>query len=285
MADPCDTVGPMPTPPIVDLDLPQNFLDAIANKVLSVDNSELTSGEVIDVTQVMDINEEGIFDVLMASVRNHLLDEYQKNRITGAEYAKAYIALTTAAMENATQFALGKNTAYWQGVAAQGQALQAKAAVEQAKVQIYATEVQSHLYIAQICNYHADTGIKKFQLSDMLPKQLDILKEQEKNEAAQNRDKFAPGGPDTGGILGSQRDLYRQQKISYQQDIRQKSALAFADFWMQLFALDPTGSMILSFTSALKPDKNVVNVMEALLNNPDGLNVGLVDTFNNPVTP
>jgi len=40
----------------------------------------------------------GVFDSLMDAFKAHLREEMDKNRITGAEYTKAYIALSESAM-------------------------------------------------------------------------------------------------------------------------------------------------------------------------------------------
>lgn len=63
----------------------------------------------------------GLFDGLMDTVGAHLQDQFEKNRITGKEYAEAYVALTQSAMSTAVQFLLGTEQAYWQSKLAQSQ--------------------------------------------------------------------------------------------------------------------------------------------------------------------
>lgn len=48
----------------------------------------------------------GIFDVLMRGFKAHLEQEWNANRITGDDYTKAYIALTSMAMQQAMAFLL-----------------------------------------------------------------------------------------------------------------------------------------------------------------------------------
>src|SRR4249919_1587570 len=58
-------------------------------------NGDLTTGIV---------GGTGTFDQVMKSINNHLKDEYEKNRITGEQYVKAYVELTSAALGNSVQF-------------------------------------------------------------------------------------------------------------------------------------------------------------------------------------
>ena len=52
----------------------------------------------------------GAFDVLMRAVELHLQNEYTSNRITGNDYATAYIQLMAAAMQVAASYAVSKPT-------------------------------------------------------------------------------------------------------------------------------------------------------------------------------
>ena len=111
--------------------VPEDLMSKWKTDVDPVTIEELTSRQAFG---------SGIFDALMQSVHNHLKIEYDKNRITGAEYATTYTKLTEAAMANAVQFCLQKNQAYFQGILAQAQAIsagiQAQIAAISAKVQL-----------------------------------------------------------------------------------------------------------------------------------------------------
>lgn len=91
---------------------------------------ELTSRELFG---------SGVFDAVMESLHNHLKVEYDEGRITGAEYATAYVKLAEAGLSNAVNFTLQKNQAYWNAVLAQAQAvtagIQAQIAAITAKAQ------------------------------------------------------------------------------------------------------------------------------------------------------
>src|SRR5688500_4422265 len=91
-------------------------------------NEDLTMGVV---------GGQGTFDALMSGFKAHLKEEYDANRISGAEYTKAFIALTESAMNNAVQYLLGRDGAFWQAVTAQVAAITARVQLQTAKVQYY----------------------------------------------------------------------------------------------------------------------------------------------------
>lgn len=66
-----------------------------------------TTVSLDDLTQV-EIDGNGVFDVLMRSIETHLAREHAANRITGDEYAKTYTNITAAVLAQSVQFLLGK---------------------------------------------------------------------------------------------------------------------------------------------------------------------------------
>jgi len=92
---------------------------------LSLD--DLTTGEV---------NGTGAFDRLMTSMVHHLKVEYEANRISGAEYTKAYIGVIGHVLQTANQFLLTKDTAYWQALLVQMQARAAETQAVQARLEL-----------------------------------------------------------------------------------------------------------------------------------------------------
>ena len=70
-----------------NLKLPQGANSEMYSSILRLNISDLTQGKV---------GGEGAFDALMTSIRAHLLQEYEKGRITGGEYTKAYAELVAA---------------------------------------------------------------------------------------------------------------------------------------------------------------------------------------------
>ena len=118
--------------------LPADLINSWSKKSEPVTIEEFTSRKAFG---------SGIFDAFMEAVYNHLKIEYDKGRITGAEYANAFVKLTEAALGNAVQFALQKDQAYYSGMLAQAQAItagiNAQIAAITAKVQFYKLKAEA----------------------------------------------------------------------------------------------------------------------------------------------
>lgn len=219
--------------PDVDFDdiafqLPDAAGSEIYTSVGKLKNEDLTSGAV---------DGTGTFDVLMRGFKAHLKEEYNASRITGAEYTKAFIALTQGAMQNAVQFLLGRDAAYWQSVLAQAQAVTARLALETAKVQYAAVLMEAlngranyALTKLKLATEDVQFAIGEFQLNNMLPQQKLLLVEQTEAARAQTLNARSDGATIV-GLLGKQKDLYSQQITSYQRDAEVKAGKLFTDAW------------------------------------------------------
>lgn len=207
-----------------------------------VSNADLTSKAV---------GGSGTFDTVMAGIDAHLKREYEAGRITGAEYAKVYVALTESALGNSVQFLLGKEQSYWQALAAKYQAqaqrigvITAKVQLETAKVQLQALgyEVLANganyaLTKAKIATEDAQYGAALYNLTNILPEQLKMVKEQAEAQRAQTLDTRFDGSA-VAGSVGKQKDLYSQQITSYQRDAEIKAAKLFSDAWITQKTID-----------------------------------------------
>lgn len=206
-----------------------NGLDTdLYKSVRRLTNEDLTMGVV---------GGNGTFDALMGGFKAHLKEEYQADRISGAEYTKAFIALTESAMSNAVQFLLGRDGAFWQAVTAQAGAITARVQLETAKVQYAGVLLEA---LNSRANY-ALTKLKlatedvtfasgEFNLANILPQQQLLLREQTEAQRAQTLDERTDGVPIV-GVLGKQKDLYSQQITSYQRDAEVKAAKLWTDAW------------------------------------------------------
>lgn len=163
------------TIPEVDFDsdvfkFPDDGTGAMYQEIKPLTVDDLTT-RVVDGT--------GVFDGLMTSIGAHLERQYDKGRIAGAEYTKAYIAAFEGAMGNAVQFLLNKDSAFWQAQTAQIQAITARVQMETAKVQLASIQLEA---LNQKANYaltkmrlateSANYCIAQFNLTQMLPVQL-----------------------------------------------------------------------------------------------------------------
>lgn len=197
------------------------------------------------------VDGKGAFDSLMTAMGSHLKFEFEKGRITGAEYTKAYVALTESAMSNAVSFLINRDQSFWQAQSAQVQAITALVQLETAKVQLAAVQLEA---LNQRANF-ALTKLKlagesvayctaQFNLENMLPAQLTLLErqramvvEQTEVQRAQTLD-YRTDGAEVTGIMGTQKKLYLQQITSYQRDAETKAAKMFSDAWITQKTID-----------------------------------------------
>lgn len=236
----------------------------IRTPIARLTTADLTTGQV---------GGTGVFDQVMKSVSNHLMDEYNKNRITGAEYTKAYIALVTAAMSSSTSFLLQRDQAYWQAQLSQIQAITARvqletAKAEYAKIGLEALTAKAQYAVAamnvakasndycltknelevlrplQAAGLTQDNTTKSYTNLNILPEQKnnliaqgDLLKEQAEVQRAQTMETRSDGSPINGSI-GKQKALYTQQITSYQRDSEVKVAKIFSDAWITMKTID-----------------------------------------------
>lgn len=187
---------------------------------------------------------DGTFDALMAGFSAHLKIEYEKGRITGAEYTKTFIALTEGAMANAVQYLLGRDNAFWQAVTAQAQAITARVQLETARVQYAAMHLEAMIGRAnyaltklKLATEDVTYAQSKYQIDNLLPQQLKLLREQTEVQRAQTLDVRTDGSTVTGAV-GKQKDLYSQQITSYKRNSELSAARVFSDAWITQKTID-----------------------------------------------
>lgn len=180
--------------PAIDLDDPQYSLDfppgsTIFEPVKPLDVADLT-------TRV--VGGSGVFDALMDAFKAHLRAEYDNNRITGADYAKAYVSLTTAAMANAVQFLLSKDQSFWQSQNAQIAAVTANVGLATSKMQFAIAEFQAQnegaqytLTKSKLATESVNYGIATYNINSMLPAQL-LQVQKQTEQAAYNINNMLP---------------------------------------------------------------------------------------------
>lgn len=137
----------------------------------------------------------GLFDGIMETMAKHLRVEYDKGRISGEDYAKAWISSMEAALGASVQFALQKDQAYYQALLVQKQVEKIDfeikellpKSLEKATKEIESISSEISLSTArrdqilyetaniqplQKAGLEHDNAIKAFQLSDHLPAQV-----------------------------------------------------------------------------------------------------------------
>ena len=161
--------------PNVNLNDPAFNFPSMAGNPLYAQVSELTNEDLTTRT----VGGSGTYDAIMKSQAVHLKEEFTAGRITGADYAKAYVALAQSASGQAVQFLLGKDQAYWASVIAQGQALTARVQLETAKAQLAIALIEANnqratfaLNKIRLANEDAQYGVTKYNLNYLMPAQL-----------------------------------------------------------------------------------------------------------------
>lgn len=211
--------------PDVDLNdngfnIPDGVLSALSGSPSKITLDELTSRRV---------NGSGVFDGIMQAIKVHILEEYEKGRITGAEYTKAYTALTSAALQSAVTFLLQKDKAYWDALQTQIGAITSNVNLATAKVQLAIAKAQAHQNKAQYALTVLKLGTEDAQYA--------LVKENYESVRAQTMDTRTDGTTVVGSI-GKQKALYDQQITSYQRDAEVKAAKIFSDAWITQKTID-----------------------------------------------
>lgn len=163
-----------------------------------------------------------VFDQIMANLYKHIDKEFQKNRITGSEYTKAYIAITESALSNSVQFLLNKDQSYWQAVGTQIAAINSRIQVDIALKDLELKDKDLALKEQELLN-------QQKQL-ELLEQQLDLIKEQMESQRAQTLNTRSDGAA-VAGLIKSQKDLYAQQIDSYKRDAETKLGKLMIDTW------------------------------------------------------
>jgi hypothetical protein len=233
------------TIPTVDLDGADYTIPASAPIVLPAapTNADLTAAT---------LEGSGTFDTIMRAINAHLKNEFDKSRITGAEYAKVYLGSMEAALGNSVQFLLQRDQSYWTAVRAQYEARIAEAKLIQARVELATAKVQlaalQYTALTQEATY-ALTKMKlatesvqycigQYNLDYLLPVQKKSAEEQMEAARAQTMNTRSDGVTPIVGLIGKQKDLYTQQITSYQRDSEVKAAKLFTDAWITMKTID-----------------------------------------------
>lgn len=214
--------------------IPDSIWEGLKDDLPTITTEELTSRQP---------RGTGVFDAIMESISNHLKEEYKANRITGAEYTKAYVAMAQAALSNAVQFLLNKDKARWDALAAQMQALLSAVNFNTAKAQYEIARSQALLNKAQYANAviqlaGADAQFAQINKNiEQITHQIDLIDEQMESARAQTLDTRTDNQSVVGSI-GKQKELYDQQITAYKRDAELNAAKVFSDAWITQKTID-----------------------------------------------
>ena len=164
---------------------------------------------VLDPLQVTDgtLTGNGIFDTWMRALGAHLKREYAEQRITGDEYAKAYISL----MNNLLNAAVGFLT----------QDAQLAMAKEKLVYELQLLDAQVNLANKELAIKDKDLALKE--------KQVALAEAQLKAAEAQYKDTV--DGQPIGGVLGKQMKVYDAQAKGFKDNALQAATKIMVDTW------------------------------------------------------
>lgn len=212
--------------PEIDLSGPQFEIPGGITNSLFLDIPRLTNESLTTRTP----NGEGTFDWLMRSIKVHLEEEYQRGRITGADYTNAYIALTQAALGSAVSFLVQRDQAYWASVNGQIAAINAQVALATAKMTYGVQRAQAYAAQATFALTKLKLSTESQTFCNLIAQNL-VIREQGEVQRAQTLDARTDLMP-VSGVLGKQKLLIAQQITSYMRDAEVKAAKLFSDGWV-----------------------------------------------------
>ncbi len=161
--------------PIVDFDddqlkIPSALQKVIQNTHATVEKETITNidDERFKSSGEHEISGTGSFDLFMETYKKHLVRELKEKRITGADYATAYVQLLGKAMDQAISFELQKDKARWDGILAQLQAITATCQIYKTKLELAIAQGQALTTKAQYANAVAQLGILDAQYGNAL---------------------------------------------------------------------------------------------------------------------
>lgn len=253
----------------LNIDIPEIDWDADIWKLPITSDSELfqkiPSIKIDDLTDGCTTG-DGIFDKMMSAAKQHLLVEYDAGRITAGDYTKAYISMMETTMQNATQFLLQKDQAFWQAQIAQLQAFAAMVQTQTAKAEYARVMLEAQtagasyaLTTMKLSTEDQAYGTASYNLANILPAQLLLVKEQTEVQRAQTLENRLDGQP-VMGATGKQKELYSQQITSYKRDAEVKAGRPFIDAWIAMKTIDEAISPPDGFTNA-----NIDKVLKTLM--------------------
>jgi hypothetical protein len=217
-----------------DYQLPDDLGNPLYADISRPEVEELTSG-VVEGT--------GSFDRIMSSLKAHLEDQYARGLITGDQYTKAYIEMTSMALSAAMQFVIQGDQAYWQNLLLQQQGRRAevelvttRVGLATAKAQYQAAQAQAEILEAQYVQAVLGIANEDARYNGTLA-QIDLVREQLETARAQTTNTRTNGDAVT-GVVGKQKDLYTQQIDSYQKDAAFKVGKMYVDSWLTQKTID-----------------------------------------------
>lgn len=168
----------------------------------------------------------GVFDQLMKANLAHLEQEFNKNRITGADYAKVYLGLIESTMQGAVSFLVERDQIAFKADLLAKQIAAADKQMALTDQQIANAVLEGKVLVAQECKLRAEYDLTMANVT-RTGKEIDLLNQKIATEKAQTLGL----GVDDDSIIGKQKKLYQAQTDGFARDSEQKMAKIMIDTW------------------------------------------------------
>ena len=154
------------------------------------------------------INGNGVFDILMRAMKEHLEQEFRQGRIKGGEYANVYLGSVQAVMETALQFVIQQNELN------QNNLLKEKE-IELAQQRIALAHAELAIQQAKLANIPKEGALLDAQ-AGVQRQQIDNLKSEKLRTDAQTAQIAAETAnvPKQGALLDAQTKVQNQQALN-----------------------------------------------------------------------
>lgn len=189
----------------------------------------------------------GVLDQMLATMRVHLAEQFDKGRIQGTEYAEVYLGAFQSTLAAAIQFLLARRKLGLdlklqeaQISLTTAQEDQIRAEMQKIPYEIQALQKQLELADKQIAQADKQLELTEAQIQVQL-KQLDLMAEQLEQAKAQTayyeqrtiteKAQTSAGVAATGSVIGTQIALMNKQADGYDRNAEQQAAQILANTW------------------------------------------------------
>ena len=182
----------------------------------------------------------GVFDVLMRATKEHLEQEFNKNRIRGPEYSQVYLGSLTQVLQTAVAFLMAKDKAALEAQLIQAQIELAIKQREKTEIELEYIQAQTGLVTQQTTNAVTENTVLIAQ-ECKLRAEFDLivantLKANQENallmqKVATEKAQTTALGVDADSVIGRQKALYVAQTDGFKRDAEQKAAKLMVDTW------------------------------------------------------
>lgn len=189
----------------------------------------------------------GVLDQMLATMRVHLAEQFDKERIQGTEYAEVYLGAFQSTLAAAIQFLLARRKLGLdlklqeaQISLTTAQEEQIRAEMQKIPYEIQALQKQLELADKQIAQADKQLELTEAQIQVQL-KQLDLMAEQLEQAKAQTayyeqrtiteKAQTTAGVAATGSVIGTQVALMNKQADGYDRNAEQQAAQILANTW------------------------------------------------------